>query len=101
MEEVKKNPWGEVAWYFEDSREQYRLGGNITIVGHDHSDEKLVEVGVQRIFSPCAAHMTSRLRTGCSRLHQHQRTAFTVSIWGHRSGRECGAACPPPDVVSF
>ncbi len=57
VEEVKKNPWGEVAWYFEDSREQYRLGGNITIVGHDYSDEKLLEVKVNQLFSPCAAHM--------------------------------------------
>lgn len=44
VEEVKTSKWGEVAWYFEDTREQYRLSGSITIVGHDHPDQNLVKV---------------------------------------------------------
>lgn len=41
--EVAKNPWGEAAWYFEDTREQYRIGGNITVVGFEHKDEALLK----------------------------------------------------------
>lgn len=41
--ELKANPLGEAAWYFEDSREQFRLGGRLTVVGYQHPDEKLLE----------------------------------------------------------
>ncbi len=44
MKEVNKNPWGEAAWYFEDTREQYRLGGFITVIGPEHPDEKFQAV---------------------------------------------------------
>jgi pyridoxine/pyridoxamine 5'-phosphate oxidase len=42
--EVAKNPWGEAAWYFEDTREQYRIGGTITVVGFENKDEALLKV---------------------------------------------------------
>ena len=50
---MKKNPWAEVCWYFPDSREQFRLGGNLEIVGPDHPDERLRQVQYLLAFSPC------------------------------------------------
>lgn len=46
--EVAKNPWGEVAWYFEDTREQFRIGGMITVVGFEHKDEAMLKVTAAR-----------------------------------------------------
>ena len=35
-------PWAEVAWYFPDTREQYRLLGQVTVISIDGpEDEKL------------------------------------------------------------
>ena len=47
MEHVKQNPWAEACWYFPDTREQFRLGGELTIVGPDHPDAHLREVSAQ------------------------------------------------------
>lgn len=50
VEEVKQNPNYEAAWYFEGSREQFRLTGQMTIVGEDHGNSKLLEER-QRVWS--------------------------------------------------
>ncbi|KAF5835036.1 hypothetical protein DUNSADRAFT_8039 [Dunaliella salina] len=39
--EAARNPAAEVAWYFTDSREQYRLSGLLTMVGPDHENQAL------------------------------------------------------------
>ena len=39
--EVAVNPFAEACWYFPTSREQYRLGGTLTVVDIDHTDPKL------------------------------------------------------------
>ena len=44
VEHVQKEPWAEICWYFTESREQFRLGGNLQIIGEDHPDEKLQKV---------------------------------------------------------
>ncbi|CAK0734501.1 hypothetical protein CVIRNUC_000440 [Coccomyxa viridis] len=43
VEHVKQSPWAEACWYFPDSREQFRLGGDLVIVGPDHPDAHLRE----------------------------------------------------------
>jgi PPOX class probable FMN-dependent enzyme len=48
--EVRNEPWAEAAWYLEDSREQFRLGGPMTIIGKEHSDSALLEER-QRLWS--------------------------------------------------
>lgn len=42
--EVAGNPWAEVAWYFPDSREQFRLLGRLSVVDAATADEKLQKV---------------------------------------------------------
>ena len=40
--ELAANPWAELAWYFPNTREQYRLAGTVVVVGKDSvDDEKL------------------------------------------------------------
>lgn len=39
--EVASNPLAEVAWYFPDTREQYRIAGSLAIIDDLHTDEKL------------------------------------------------------------
>mmetsp|Transcript_2601 Transcript_2601/g.4419 ORF Transcript_2601/g.4419 Transcript_2601/m.4419 type:complete len:200 (-) Transcript_2601:298-897(-) len=43
VQEVAGNPACEVAWYFPTSREQYRLSGQLTIVGPQHADAALLK----------------------------------------------------------
>ncbi|PSC70073.1 pyridoxamine 5 -phosphate oxidase isoform B [Micractinium conductrix] len=39
--EIAHNPWAEVAWYFPDTREQFRLLGKLSVVNAATADEKL------------------------------------------------------------
>eukprot|EP01025_Chloroclados_australasicus_P067316 TRINITY_DN93069_c0_g1_i1.p1 TRINITY_DN93069_c0_g1~~TRINITY_DN93069_c0_g1_i1.p1 ORF type:complete len:201 (+),score=17.40 TRINITY_DN93069_c0_g1_i1:160-762(+) len=39
--QIQQNQYGQACWYFEDSREQYRLDGLLQVVGPDHRDEAL------------------------------------------------------------
>ncbi|KAI7839106.1 hypothetical protein COHA_007111 [Chlorella ohadii] len=41
VEEIAHCPWGEVAWYFPDTREQFRLLGRLTLVDSATADERL------------------------------------------------------------
>ena len=41
VEHVQSMPWAEICWYFTDTNQQYRIGGNLTIVGEDHPDMDL------------------------------------------------------------
>ena len=45
MEDVAGNPWAEVAWYFPDSREQFRMLGRLTLVDAASQDAALQKVG--------------------------------------------------------
>ena len=41
VEDVAGNPWAEVAWYFPDSREQFRMLGRLTLVDAASQDAAL------------------------------------------------------------
>ncbi|EFN52522.1 hypothetical protein CHLNCDRAFT_36836 [Chlorella variabilis] len=41
IEEIARSPWGEVAWYFPGTREQFRLLGRLTVVGAATEDAAL------------------------------------------------------------
>ena len=40
MEELAHCPWAEIAWYFPDTREQFRLLGRLTVVGAAATDAR-------------------------------------------------------------
>ncbi len=42
-EQITKQSWGEVCWYFPTTREQFRLSGQLTLVGVSHPDVALQE----------------------------------------------------------
>ena len=44
MDHVKENPWSEICWYMPESREQYRLSGELYIIKSDEKDAELKEV---------------------------------------------------------
>eukprot|EP00193_Tetraselmis_chui_P001462 CAMPEP_0177761372 /NCGR_PEP_ID=MMETSP0491_2-20121128/5768_1 /TAXON_ID=63592 /ORGANISM="Tetraselmis chuii, Strain PLY429" /LENGTH=209 /DNA_ID=CAMNT_0019277339 /DNA_START=33 /DNA_END=662 /DNA_ORIENTATION=- len=46
VEEVAGNPYCEVAWYFPNSREQYRIQGTLDIIGASCDDSKLAKARV-------------------------------------------------------
>jgi pyridoxamine 5'-phosphate oxidase len=40
-EQIQEKPWAEICWYFPNTREQFRIGGCLTLVGGDNSDSTL------------------------------------------------------------
>jgi PPOX class probable FMN-dependent enzyme len=41
VDQIEDKPWGEACWYFPESREQFRLAGQLTLVRADHPDQSL------------------------------------------------------------
>lgn len=40
-DQINHQPWSEVCWYFPNTREQFRLTGQLTLVGVSHPDPVL------------------------------------------------------------
>ena len=43
VEEIEKNAWGEICWYFPTTREQFRLKGKLTLVKADNPHPKIAK----------------------------------------------------------
>jgi PPOX class probable FMN-dependent enzyme len=41
MDQIARNPWTEVCWYFPKTREQFRLSGQLTAIGSGSGDRDL------------------------------------------------------------
>ncbi|MGJ3245808.1 MAG: Npun_F5749 family FMN-dependent PPOX-type flavoprotein [Elainellaceae cyanobacterium] len=41
IHQIESQPWGEACWYFEKTREQFRLSGLLTLIGEHHPDDQL------------------------------------------------------------
>lgn len=39
--QIEQQSWGEACWYFPQTREQFRLAGQLTLVGADYPDQAL------------------------------------------------------------
>ncbi|MGK7901186.1 MAG: Npun_F5749 family FMN-dependent PPOX-type flavoprotein [Hormoscilla sp.] len=39
--QIYGQPWGEICWYFTETREQFRIAGQMTLVGAAHPDPEL------------------------------------------------------------
>ncbi|WP_414551144.1 Npun_F5749 family FMN-dependent PPOX-type flavoprotein [Anabaena sp. CCY 0017] len=37
VDQIEKQPWAEICWYFPNTREQFRLSGCLTLIGDDDS----------------------------------------------------------------
>lgn len=44
--DLASGPWAHVAWYFPETREQYRILGKVTVVTKSTADEKLARARV-------------------------------------------------------
>jgi len=40
IEQIQQQPWGEICWYFSKSREQFRLGGELILIGDRDRDSE-------------------------------------------------------------
>ena len=40
-EEINLYPWGEICWYFPQTREQFRIAGQLILVGPDYPEAQL------------------------------------------------------------
>ena len=41
--QISYQSWGEACWYFPKSREQFRLTGQLTLIGADHPNQPLTD----------------------------------------------------------
>jgi len=39
--EIARSPWAEVCWYFPNTREQFRLAGQLRLIDHTETDTEL------------------------------------------------------------
>jgi hypothetical protein len=53
--EIAHNPWAEVAWYFPNTREQFRVLGKLTIVDSQTDDAALQKVRSRTMAARAAA----------------------------------------------
>ncbi|MBD2071837.1 pyridoxamine 5'-phosphate oxidase family protein [Leptolyngbya sp. FACHB-671] len=42
-DQIQHQTWGEICWYFPSTREQFRLAGELTLVGQDFNDGTLTK----------------------------------------------------------
>jgi PPOX class probable FMN-dependent enzyme len=42
--EIQNQSWGEICWYFTNSREQFRIAGNITIIDANYQNSEFLKV---------------------------------------------------------
>ena len=40
-DQIYQQPWAEICWYFTETREQFRIAGQMTLVGAAHPDPEL------------------------------------------------------------
>lgn len=74
--------WGEACWYFQDAREQYRLTGDLSVIGGEQqSDSKLsqVRLDVWRSLSDSARIQYRYPMPGAAReeVHNGQSSPFS------------------------
>jgi pyridoxamine 5'-phosphate oxidase len=88
--QILYQPWGEICWYFTDTREQFRLSGELTLIDANHPNPELQKArqltwqeisdnarlqfswpypgesrALPEAFSPPAPHATSPLDNFC------------------------------------
>ena len=44
LEEFGHQSWAEICWYFNDTREQFRMGGQLASIDGQHSDKSMLQV---------------------------------------------------------
>ncbi|HIK55969.1 MAG TPA: pyridoxamine 5'-phosphate oxidase family protein [Synechococcales cyanobacterium M55_K2018_004] len=81
MAHLHHQPWGEVCWYFPNSREQFRLGGPLTPVTADTVDESLLKAR----------------RIQWHDLSNAARSQFAWANPGHPRDPQASFSPPPPD----
>jgi pyridoxamine 5'-phosphate oxidase len=82
IEQIHHQPWGEICWYFTETREQFRLAGELILVTGDHADPSL----------------TQERQQTWENLSDSARSQF---VWSHpgqpRQADDPAFSNPPPD----
>lgn len=50
MADIARSPWAEAAWYFPESREQFRLVGRLSLVAADTPDAALQQARMRPVW---------------------------------------------------
>lgn len=82
---IRKNPWAEICWYFEQSRQQFRLTGNIRLVDFEEQDSGLIHARIDqwRALSDsarqqfCLAAPGKEIYTETSDIPSHVKLSYT------------------------
>ncbi|MBW4512522.1 MAG: pyridoxamine 5'-phosphate oxidase family protein [Scytonematopsis contorta HA4267-MV1] len=83
FQQVRQNTWGEICWYFTETREQFRLAGEIILVDVDNSDVELQK----------ARHLTWQ------ELSDNARIQFAWAHPGKERANQEAFSPPLPDAI--
>ena len=78
VEEIRKNAAGEFAWYFPESRDQFRIAGELTVVAHDSVDMQAERKAAWKKMSPNGRAQFAWPVPGFPRLDDENPDAFDV-----------------------
>lgn len=79
VEELRNNPAGEFAWYFPESREQFRIAGELKVIAHDSVDMQAERKAAWKKLSPNGRAQFAWPVPGFPRLDDQLPDAFDVS----------------------
>jgi pyridoxamine 5'-phosphate oxidase len=76
-DQIKEQSGGEVCWYFPNTREQFRITGDLSLVGNDHADSgfNLIRTSLWQELSDAARLQFAWPHPGEPRIQQPE--AFT------------------------
>ncbi len=54
VNQIQACPWAEICWYFTVTREQFRIAGELTLIGSDNDDPKSIRLNAWQTLSATA-----------------------------------------------
>jgi PPOX class probable FMN-dependent enzyme len=81
--QILHQPWGEICWYFTETREQFRLAGELTLIDANHPDLELQKAR----------------QSTWQNLSDNARIQFAWEQPGEARAKQETFSPPPPDPV--
>jgi len=78
VKDLEANPWAEIAWYFTDTREQFRFLGKLTVIGAQHNNDNTND-------SPQQDDIDTTTTTTTTITSQQKLAKARVSAWKNMS----------------
>jgi hypothetical protein len=78
VEEIRANSGGEFAWYFPETRDQFRIAGELKVIAHDSADMQAERTAAWKKMSPNGRAQFAWPNPGIPRLDDENPDAFDI-----------------------